>query len=661
MSVLQYRPEIDGLRAFAVLPVVFFHAGFQAFRGGFVGVDVFFVISGYLITSIILLQKSAGTFSLIRFYENRVRRILPALFLVMFACVPFAWFWLLPDDLRQFSQSVAAVVVFASNILFWRQSGYFDTASELKPLLHTWSLAVEEQYYLVFPLFVLAMWRFGRRWIVGSLIIIATLSLIAAHWGAYHKPIATFFLLPTRGWELLTGALTAFYCNAYAPSQRVLMANLRVCQLGSALGMAMIGAAVLLFDKSTPFPSLYAAVPVIGTVLVIICAHPTTVAGRVLGSKILVGIGVMSYSIYLWHQPLFAFVRHRSLTEPSPTFLWGLSVAALGLAYLTWRYVETPFRQKGRVDRVTVAWVAGFASVVGLTLGGAMTYADNLSNPYAVSSQLEGTFARTSRAQECFDKAKVHERQDWTCALGVPSGKTSFLVVGDSHALSLLDTLDDIAAKHQLKGEFAGVSACIPFLGVHALNHEQHERNCHILNERIFDYVSRTGIKRLLLVARWTYYTDGDYNGQNVAYIGVSPDSKSDKRSSREAFEFGLKKTIEAYKAIGVELIVVKQVPQQMYEPKRVYYEAVKTADTKRALRQWSLDTEAHHRLQLYVNSLFYRYDSVSLISPEAVFCDSEKCMIGTGDTSFYYDKNHLSIAGARQLGAVLASQIAKS
>lgn len=660
MSALQYRPEIDGLRAFAVLPVVFFHAGFEVFRGGFVGVDVFFVISGYLITSIILLQRMAGTFSLVRFYENRVRRILPALFLVMFASVPFAWFWLLPDDLRQFSQSVAAVAVFASNILFWRQSGYFDTASELKPLLHTWSLAVEEQYYLLFPLFVLALWRFGRRWIAGSLLIIAVLSLAAAHWGAYHKPIATFYLLPTRGWELLAGALVAFYSNAYA-SQHALLANLRVCQLGSVLGLAMIAVAVLVFDKSTPFPSLYAVVPVIGTVLVILFAHPTTVAGRVLGSKILVGIGLMSYSIYLWHQPLFAFARHRSLTEPGSAVLWGLSAAALGLAYLTWRYVESPFRQKGRIDKRTVAWGAALASVVGMTLGGVMTHVDNLSNPYAVSAQLEGTFARTLRTQECFDKAKVHERQDWTCVLGIPSGKTAFLVAGDSHALSLLDTLDDIAAGHQLKGEFVGVSACIPFLGVHALNHEQDERNCHALNERIFDYVSRTGIKRLLLVARWTYYTDGDYNGQNVAYIGVSSTSRSDKRSSREAFEIGLKKTIEAYKGIGVELIVVKQVPQQLYEPKRVYYEAMKAADTKQALRQWSLDTDVHHRLQIYVNSLFSRYDSVSWVSPEAVFCDSEKCTIGTGDASFYYDKNHLSIAGARQLGAVLAGQITKS
>jgi peptidoglycan/LPS O-acetylase OafA/YrhL len=180
--MITYRREIDGLRALAVLPVILFHAGFDTFSGGFVGVDIFFVISGYLITSIILLEKSAGTFSLLRFYERRARRILPALFLVMAVCVPLAWVWLLPSDLKDFSQSLIAVSAFASNILFWRESGYFDTAAELKPLLHTWSLAVEEQYYVLFPLFLLFMWRYAKQWVVPILIMLALVSLGLAHW-----------------------------------------------------------------------------------------------------------------------------------------------------------------------------------------------------------------------------------------------------------------------------------------------------------------------------------------------------------------------------------------------------------------------------------------------------------------------------------------------
>jgi peptidoglycan/LPS O-acetylase OafA/YrhL len=210
---MEYRREIDGLRALAVLPVILFHAGFTTFSGGFVGVDVFFVISGYLITTIILTELEQGTFSIVNFYERRARRILPALFVMMLACLPFAWFWLLPEDMKDFSQSLLAVSVFASNILFWRESGYFDSAAELKPLLHTWSLAVEEQYYMLFPLFLMATWRFGRRWILGSLIAVALASLALAQWGSLVKPAATFYLLPTRVWELLIGAFAAFYLS----------------------------------------------------------------------------------------------------------------------------------------------------------------------------------------------------------------------------------------------------------------------------------------------------------------------------------------------------------------------------------------------------------------------------------------------------------------
>ena len=208
---MNYRREIDGLRALAVLPVILFHAGFETFSGRFVGVDVFFVISGYLITSIILYDMEAGTFSLIRFYERRARRILLALYFVIFACIPIAWLWLLPPDMKNFSQSLVAVSVFASNIFFWIESGYFSTAAEYKPLLHTWSLSLEEQYYVLFPLFMLLAWHLGKKWIVGLLIVMAIVSLTAAQWGSLNIPSATFFLLPTRGWELLFGTFIAFY------------------------------------------------------------------------------------------------------------------------------------------------------------------------------------------------------------------------------------------------------------------------------------------------------------------------------------------------------------------------------------------------------------------------------------------------------------------
>jgi peptidoglycan/LPS O-acetylase OafA/YrhL len=245
---MDYRREVDGLRAFAVLPVMLFHAGFQGFSGGFVGVDVFFVISGYLITSIIIAELDRGTFSIANFYERRARRILPALFLVMICCIPAAWIYLLPIDMKDFVQSVMAVSLFSSNILFWSESGYFDTASELKPLLHTWSLAVEEQFYVIFPLLLMLLWRSGRKRVLMALGVLLAISLAVAQWAATAQPSAAFFLLPMRGWELLVGALAAFHLSR---RDRPLL-PIWVREAGGWLGLGLIGWSILVFDQTTP-------------------------------------------------------------------------------------------------------------------------------------------------------------------------------------------------------------------------------------------------------------------------------------------------------------------------------------------------------------------------------------------------------------------------
>jgi peptidoglycan/LPS O-acetylase OafA/YrhL len=360
---MNYRREIDGLRALAVLPVILYHAGVQTFSGGFVGVDVFFVISGYLITTILLAELEKGKFSIINFYERRARRILPALFFVMFACLPFAWFWLLPGDLMDFSDSLVAVSTFISNILFWRTSGYFATATELKPLLHTWSLAVEEQYYVLFPIFLMLTWRIGKRRIIGLLVVLFLVSLAAAQWGSQARPEATFYLLPTRGWELLLGAFVAFY---FSTGKRNL--NEIASQLGSLLGLFLLAISIFLFDKHTPFPSLYTLVPTVGTALIILYATERTVVGTLLGNKLLVGIGLLSYSAYLWHQPVFAFARHY-IDEPPKLLLIGLALASIALAFFSWKYVEAPFRSKERFGRKTIFVYSALFTTIFISLG----------------------------------------------------------------------------------------------------------------------------------------------------------------------------------------------------------------------------------------------------------------------------------------------------
>ena len=338
---MKYRAEIDGLRALAVLPVILFHAGFEWFRGGFVGVDVFFVISGYLITSIIISEMVERKFSIINFYERRARRILPALFFVMAVSLPFAWLWLSPSNLKDFGQSLIAVSTFSSNILFWSESGYFDTAAELKPLLHTWSLAVEEQYYILFPIFLILTWPLGIKWILILLLIVFFTSLGVAQWGAYNSPSAAFFLLPTRGWELLIGVFAAIYLknNAHLKSYSL-------NQVLSLLGFGMIVYSIIAFDKTTPFPSLYALIPTVGTGLLILCSVPKTLIHKLLSMKFISGIGLISYSAYLWHQPLLAFARHRFLGEISDLILISLCLISMVLGWFSWKFIEAPFRNK---------------------------------------------------------------------------------------------------------------------------------------------------------------------------------------------------------------------------------------------------------------------------------------------------------------------------
>ena len=331
---MQYRREIDGLRAVAVLPVILFHAGFSVFSGGYVGVDVFFIISGYLITSILISELEEERFSIARFYERRARRILPALFVVMLACLPFAYMWMFPSQLKDFAQSLVAVVFFGSNFLFWHESGYFAADAEIKPLLHTWSLAVEEQYYIVFPIFLLLAWRFGRNKMFWSVVVIAAISLLLAEWGWRNKPSANFYLAPTRAWELFAGSICAFLTVG-----RTLKSN----NVLSGIGLAAIIFAIFTFDKNTPFPSVYALVPVVGTALIILFGRQGTLVATLLSMRVFVGIGLISYSAYLWHQPLFAFARLGSLTEPSHILMAVLAVAALLLAWVTWRWVEQPF------------------------------------------------------------------------------------------------------------------------------------------------------------------------------------------------------------------------------------------------------------------------------------------------------------------------------
>ena len=337
MSPLTYRPEIDGLRAIAVTAVILYHGKVLPLSGGFAGVDVFFVLSGYLITAILLTEASEGRLSILRFYERRVRRILPALVVVLTATTIAAFALMIPSQLYAYGQSLAANILFVSNFVFGAKSGYFSPALEEAPLLHTWSLSVEEQFYLGFPLLLALLCRHSPRHLGLILGLLALASLALAEWGWRQAPDINFFFTFSRVWELLAGAICAHILHRRTLAPQPALA---------ALGLAFILFAITSHSDATPYPSLATVVPVLGTALLILFANGKSGVGRALAVRPMVAIGLISYSAYLWHQPLFAFARLTSTDAPQAPLMVALTLATYLLATVTWALVEQPFRRR---------------------------------------------------------------------------------------------------------------------------------------------------------------------------------------------------------------------------------------------------------------------------------------------------------------------------
>ena len=338
---MHYRKEIDGLRAIAVITVILYHAGITSFSGGYVGVDIFFVISGFLIFRLILDELSSGVFSFSNFYQRRIKRILPALFLVIFISIIPAYLILIPEDFAEFSRSIIATSLFVPNILFWRETGYFNSDVDLKPLIHTWSLGVEEQFYIFFPFVLFLIYRFARNYLILFFMIIAIASFLMAEHFVLNKPAATFYLLPTRIWEFLCGGMLAMLFNRY----KIPPANTFFAETVMIIGIVLIGFAVFTFDRSTPVPSVYLLVPILGTMLLLLFGEQDTIVGSLLRSRVFVFLGLTSYSTYLWHQPILALVRQQSLNAPGTLAIILCLLATFLLGFLSWRYFEVPIRR----------------------------------------------------------------------------------------------------------------------------------------------------------------------------------------------------------------------------------------------------------------------------------------------------------------------------
>lgn len=437
---MRHREEIDGLRAVAVLPVILFHARLPGFSGGFVGVDVFFVISGFLITGLILEEQARGDFSLLRFYERRARRILPALYFVLAVSMPFAALLMWPDELRNFGQYLVSVILFVSNIRLWLTTDYFSPDADLNPLLHTWSLGVEEQFYMLFPLALMVAWRWaGRAAVTGGILAMVAVSFALAVAGWHRQPEAAFYLLPTRAWELGLGAGLAAWLQFRPPAL-----GRGTAEAGGLAGLAMIAAAIVAFDAATPFPTWPALLPTVGAALVLLCAAPGTLAGRLLCLRPVVFIGLISYSAYLWHQPVFAFARlaHPAMIGPSPAAMAGLAALALVLATLSWRFVERPFRDRRRIAPRGIL-AAGLGSSIALAAA-ALLVPGLIRQPADYPEPL-----RQLLVSHADRSVYVHAAHDTIRGRGFDDpARRNLLLIGDSHSQDLYNMIVEAGAFH---------------------------------------------------------------------------------------------------------------------------------------------------------------------------------------------------------------------
>jgi peptidoglycan/LPS O-acetylase OafA/YrhL len=636
MGTLNYRPEIDGLRAFAIIPVVLFHAGIDWLSGGYLGVDIFFVISGYLITALILREKEAGSFALLNFWERRARRILPALFCMVLICIPLGWLLFLPKELWEFQESVGSVALFLSNHLFLDQSGYFDNAAERKPLLHTWSLAVEEQFYLLFPLLSLALWRSRLTFLIVISIVVVS-SLVLAQWLSVEKPAAAFYLLPTRAWELGIGSLLAIWLYNRADYQSVSDTVASVAAIG---GLILIVSCFYFYTPETPSPSLYTLVPVLGAALVIAGSNSHNAVGRFLGLPLFVGVGLISFSLYLWHQPIFAFARVQSLDELAPRQVFLLLVCTVVLAYCSWKWIETPFRNRQKVSYRVLAALLLSLSAFYVFLG-------------LLGYNTKKEFRKIDPVKHAL------------------SSTPTVMLFGDSHASHLLPGLEKFLPGRVKDYSRAG---CLPLYGVDRYDSRGKPGVCPRITEEALDrFRTVDSYKTLILSSMGPVYLTGEaFRGKDLARVRGMQLTYSlapgiDDRWT--LYELALRNTLARLSQLDKRVIFVIDVPELGVDPLfcdtqgktiRVFGNElrIREADNQRCYVTRSEYDERTQRYRNLVNTVLPDYPKIIMFDPINLFCDQFRCDGIVQGKALYKDADHLSIFGSEMVAASLVNLI---
>ncbi|WP_340155498.1 acyltransferase family protein [uncultured Winogradskyella sp.] len=646
----KYRPEIDGLRALAVLVVVFYHVGL-GFPGGFIGVDIFFVISGYLITSLIVKELQENRFSFLNFYGRRIRRIFPASAAMVLVTMVMGWFLLLPSDFIALGKSIISQTFFSSNIYFWRNTNYFAESAELQPLLHTWSLSVEEQFYMVVPLLLWALIKWAKissRVKLFTILAIAFfVSLILSVVLLPNMQAFTFYMLPTRAWELLIGSLVALLPVINLLKRQV------VREFVVGLGLLGILLPCFLYSKETLFPGLLAIPPCLGTAFFILGASPKynsplPIAAKIFTWRPIIFIGLISYSLYLWHWPLIALSNYWALEEFSLVYKWSLVALSFILAIASWRFVETPFRKKTLAKNSRSLYGYAIAiSAIFVICGSALYINKGFVNRYN-----ETIIGYDNTKSEALHKNRI------TLPLSIENAKSgSFsrfgssdskqidvLVWGDSHARSILPSVIKAAGKKNIVGS-AWYSSTAPVLNNTPPNKFSEfslGNESPVWAEAIIQQVNQQHIPNVLLVARWSGY-----------YKALSIQSK-ENTNTIESFNANLLKTVKTLQNAGVKVWILKEVPgHHISVPKALIKKELFGTD----INQYTCDKNGLLEQNKYFDAIQSKLElngAIVLDASELLFDKREEdYRMELDGKALYYDNNHLSQAGALKISEI--------
>lgn len=648
MSGIAYRRDIDGLRSLAVIPVVLNHAGLSWLPGGFVGVDIFFVISGFLITSILLREIDAGKFSILRFYERRIRRILPALAVVILACFLAAWVFLLPGEFTDFAKSAVAALLSASNIWFWMSANdYFAADVATQMLLHTWSLAVEEQFYVLFPLLLFWMAPWKRRAKLACIGLITVASLLFSIAITQSHPTANFYLLPSRAWELGVGALLAM---GLVPPAR--LQGLR--DAASIAGLVLIALSITLIHETTPFPGLTALPPCLGAGLIIWAGQGgqggQSLGGRLLSTGILVWFGLISYSLYLWHWPIMAGTRVLTgsvIMEPTAAAICiALSVLC---GWASWRYVERPFRNSRDGFWQSPRRIFGYGFVAAallLAASGLVLVSKGL--PGRIEPQALALYDEATRTTQTERQCRS-QMQD-PCRLGTKDGEVDYVLWGDSHAGAYVPGFDAVLAQTGHSGVAFVKTACAPLPGLwradQGIDHACDSHNAAVLDAIARDYPGAT----IVLAARWALMSNGSRpagEGGPAAKLARTGESWGEEPGNAALMEQSLESLVSDLREGGHEVLIIGTLPEQGRDFARV---AARSALVSLPWGQAQPVKRADHEARTeFSRALFAQLQQrygVTTVDLTDFMCPDD-CLVEQDGKPLYRDDDHISEFGA--------------